>query len=171
MRLLQIFLLMVILGSANVVAQNELVLPAHNLLQYEAAKARGKAAGRLFKKAGFERIQAHDVLRGRESCILWGLDVKANLEYDGTRQPLYRLFRKTRLSAMGLIDHIGGVGQPVELVFWDKRIYRAYAAELAGLGFVKSITRNTISFRNPSFTIGVDIDIWPDIYVMRVLEL
>lgn len=172
MRSLRLVIVSLFLSVAMASWSQDMMLPVDKLMQYEAAKLKGKAAGRMFKKAGFERIPAHDVLRGRESCLLWGYRVKANLNYNAQSQPLYRLFRKTSMESVGLIDHIGGSpGQPVELVFWSKRIYRAYAAQLRKEGFRQSVSHNTISFRHPDFTIGIDFDIWPDIYVMKVLSL
>lgn len=172
MKAFKLFLVSLLLFVSVALPAQDMILPVNKLLQYEAAKLKGKAAGRMFKKVGFERIPAHDVLRGRESCLLWGYRVKANLSYNQSTQPLYRVFRKTGLESIGLIDHIGGSSaQPVELVFWSKQIYRSYAAELRKDGFRQSVHNNTISFRNPEYTIGVDFDIWPDIYIMKVIAL
>ena len=149
-------------------------LSAVELLQYQGAKVSGRKVVSPFRKYQFKRIGARKVVEEKDSVQLWGYKVGANMEFDKEKQPLYRLFRCQGGGAMAVIDHVGGDDQDCLLVFWDKQIYRRYATQLRRAGFVLRDSKentNVLEFRREGTTVGVDVEIWHDIYILYVRKV
>lgn len=164
-------------GAFAVSAQeyfNGIPLSATELLQYERTKTKGRGGIPPFSKYQFERKRAMKFITDADSMQLWGYHVHANLEFDRSRQPMFRVFKKADMKAMAVIDHFGGEHKPCDVIFWHKQIYRRYAAQLRRAGFqLRQSTKytNVLEFRKPDVSIGVDMEIWNDIYIMHVLLL
>lgn len=149
-------------------------LSAVELLQYQGAKVSGRKVMSPFRKYQFKHIGARHVVSDTDSIQLWGYKVGANTNFDKEKQPLYRLFRQQGGEAMAVIDHVGGDVLTCQLVFWDKRIYRRYATQLRRAGFVLNDSKrqtNILEFRREGTSVGVDVEIWHDIYIMYILSI
>ena len=60
------------------------------------------------------------------------------------------------------------------MVFWNKQYYLRWATELRRMGFtvaVSSRQNNILEFRKDGLTVGINVTIWPDIYLLEVLTL
>ena len=103
-----------------------------------------------------------------DSVQLWVYHaLSPDSEYTSTL-PLCRQLKATAQLAFAVIDHAQG---NLQLVFWDKRIYRHYADWLNRIGYTLVQHRpasNVLSFRKSGVSICVDITIWADCYVMSV---
>lgn len=161
-------------GAFAVLAQdfaNGVPLSATELLQYERTKTSGRGGIPPFKKYQFERKRATKYITEADSVQLWGYHIAANLEYDRTKAPLYRVFKKKDMKAMAVIDHFGGEHKSCDIIFWHKQIYRRYATQLRRAGFELRQSEkytNVLEFRKPDVSVGVDMEIWNDIYIMHV---
>lgn len=167
---------LLLLLAVNVGAQSErdLSLPVIDLLQYQRAKAKRKEPPVPFRKYGMKRIRAAKVLSDDDSRRIWGYQVGANTEYDKEKQPLYRLFRRNTTVSMAVIDRPSEEDGSCLLVFWNKKYYRRYASELQRMGFTlrnSSRQTNILEFRKEGVSVGVDVTIWPDIYLLEVVTL
>lgn len=179
LRLRGIFLCLVLFtymtGALCAQSYNEMRIPLSELLQYQLTKNKLKYKNAPFKKYGFRHIRASRVLENsRDSVRLWGFDVSANLEYDKARQPLYRLFKRNNIGSMAVLDYIDGKTDICRLVFWDKRYYRLFYFDLCKMGFFMHNSpkeSNRLEFRRKDTTVGVDIVIWGDIYILEVIKL
>lgn len=125
----------------------------------------------MFKHYGFKHIRATKILGEDNSRHIWGYHVNANLDYDKNSQPLYRLFRKADYGSMVIIDHQSDGDNYCELIFWGKQYYRRYATQLRRIGF--KLRRhpdqsNVLEFRKEDATVGVDITIWPEVYLVEI---
>ena len=151
------------------------------LLQYQRQKQRAAEQDRLlefsaqpFKKLGFKRIHAKAVLADNDPRHVWGYHVNGNREFDKEHQPFHQLFRRGDWGSMVVVDHFSADNYPCELIFWGKKYYRRFAAELRRMGFVlrNSTTQsNILEFRKPETSIGVDVIIWPEIYILQIKSL
>lgn len=154
---------------------SEMRIPLSELLQYQRTKSKLKDKNAPFGKYGFRHIRANRVLENsHDSVRLWGFNVSANLEYDKAKQPLYRLFKRNNIGSMAVIDYIDGKNDICQLVFWDKRYYRLFYFDLCKMGFSMNNSlneSNRLEFRRKDTTIGVDIVIWGDIYILEVIRL
>lgn len=153
---------------------NGVPLSAMELLQYQRTKVNGRGGVPPFNKYQFRRIRANKFISEKDSLQIWGYHIHANLEYDKDREPLYRLFKKEDMKAMAVIDHLSGQRKSCDVIFWHKQIYRRYATQLRRAGFVlrQSTTKtNVLEFRKPDVSVGVDVEIWHDIYIMSVILL
>lgn len=142
-------------------------------LQYQRMKRTRGDAIAPFRKYGFVRIRATNYLAENDTRRLWGYHVHANTEYNADSQPLYRIYKPAGLSSFAVIDHTEGRGT-CQYVFWAKRYYRRFAADLRRMGFVmrnSSRQTNVLEFRKEGVDVGVDFIIWEDIYVMEVINL
>ena len=149
-------------------------LSATELLQYERTKTKGRGGIPPFHKYQFERKRATKFITDADSMQLWGYHVHANLDFDRSRQPMFRVFKKGDMKAMAVIDHFGGEHKSCDVIFWHKQIYRRYAAQLRRAGFqLRQSTKysNVLEFRKEEVSVGVDMEIWNDIYIMHVLLL
>jgi len=143
------------------------------LLQYQCTKIKNRKINSPFKKYGFKHIRVKHVVDD-DTLKLWGFNISANLEYDREKHPLYRLFRKKDMFSMAVIDYLGDGNTKCQLVFWNKKYYRCFSAELLRMGFVlHNSTRqtNALEFRKENVTIGVDVIVWGDIYLLEVVNL
>lgn len=144
-----------------------------DMLRYQRAKIRDAKAVAPFSKYGMRHIRASKVLAEDDIRRIWGYRVGANTEYNKSTQPLYKLFRKTDLASMVAVDYVAeGDNNKCELLFWGKKYYRRFAHELRRMGFDmrNSNTRtNVLEFRKKDIDVGVDVTIWPDIYIMTFL--
>ena len=167
---------MFVLGCLRVQAQpqygQELLLSMGDMLRYERAKGKGAVTASPFKKYDMRHIRAAKVLDDGDPRSLWGYRVGANMEYDKTKQPLYKLFKKKDFGSMAVIDYSAEAGNKCELLFWGKKYYRRFAHELRRMGFEmrnSSKHTNVLECRKKDIDVGVDITIWPDIYIMTFL--
>lgn len=160
---------------------NEVLVHMPEMVQYQKQKARASEQGRLselqvqpFKKMGFKRIHAKAALDADDPRHVWGYHVHANREFDKDNQALYRLFKKGDWGSMVVIDYFAANDNKCELVFWGKKYYRRFATELRRMGFgIKnsSTQTNVLEFRKPDTTIGIDVVVWPEIYIMQFKEV
>ena len=153
---------------------NGVPLSATELLQYERTKTNGRGGVAPFSKYHFERKRATKFISESDSLMLWGYHIEKNDRFDKASQPLYRVFKKHDMKAMAVIDHFGGRQKSCDIIFWHKQIYRRYAAQLRRAGFqLRQSTRqsNVLEFRKPDVSVGVDMEIWSDIYIMHVILL
>jgi hypothetical protein len=100
--------------------------------------------------------------------------VGANGEYDKAQQPLYRLFKRKGGSSLAIVDRPDGPEGTCQVVFWNKQYYLRWATELRRMGFsvaVSSRQNNILEFRKDGLTVGINVTIWPDIYLLEVLTL
>ena len=174
-----IALLMVwtVAGVAYGQTYNEVLVHMPEMLQYQRQKGRAAEQGRLgelqvqpFKKLGFKRIHAKTVLDADDPRHVWGFHVHANREFNKEQQALYRLFKKGDWGSMVVIDYFAANDNKCELVFWGKKYYRRFATELRRMGFqitTSSTQPNVLEFRKPDTSVGVDVVIWPEIYIMQ----
>lgn len=150
----------------------EALISMSDMLRYQRGKNVGKTPPAPFKKYDMRHIRASKVLNEGDSRTLWGYRVGANLEYDKEKQPLYRLFKKKDFGSVAVIDYPQESGNKCELIFWGKKYYRRFAHDLRRMGFdlrnSKSQT-NVLEFRRKDTDVGVDVTIWPDIYIMTFL--
>ena len=152
----------------------EVLLSAVDLLQYEKAKQKGGEPAAPFRKNDMKRIRASRVLEEGDKRHLWGFNVKGNSNYDKSAEPLYKLFVKEDLGSLAVIDYLTDTNRKCEVVFWGKRYYRRFSHDLRRMGFEQhnSISQtNVLEFRKDGISIGVDIIIWPEIYIMTVKAL
>lgn len=152
----------------------EALVSMADMLRYQYAKSgKGKVpVVAPFKKFGMRHIRASKVLEEGDERTLWGYRVGANMEYDKSRQPLYRLFKKNDFASLAVIDYSANGSNKCELVFWGKKYYRRFAHELRRMGFGirnSSTQTNVLEFRKKDTDVGVDVTIWPDIYIMTFL--
>lgn len=143
-----------------------------DMLRYQRAKAKDPKAVAPFSKYGMRHIRASKVLAEGDNMRIWGYRVNANTEYDKNKQPLYKLFRKNDLASMVVIDCQNDTDNKCELLFWGKKYYRRFAHELRRMGFEMRNSRkqtNVLEFRKKDIDVGVDVTIWPDIYIMTFL--
>ena len=158
------------------VAQNdqEALVSVVDLLQYERTKQKGGEPASPFRRYDMKRIKASKVLEEGDSRHLWGYHVKANLEYDKDSQPLFRIFKRVNMGSIAVIDYLGKNQRKCEVIFWGKRYYRRFAHDLRRMGFEISNSRvqsNILEFRKEGVSVGVDMIVWPEIYIMRVCSL
>ena len=160
-------------GAQN--SDNIRLFTAGELVKYQRSKNGRNVDGQVFRKYGFKRIGLHEVLAKDDTRRVWRNEhVKANPDFDKTRQPLYRIFRRGALDAVAVIDHYDGGDSPVEVVFYWKQIYRRFADQQRKGGFVMSNSptqTNCLQFRRPDYDIGVDFIIFEDVYIMKVFYL
>ena len=157
-------------------AQNpqEVLVSMVEMLQYERAKQKDPEVSPPFKKYGMKRIHASKVLEAGDSRHLWGYHVHANLEFDKQKQPLFRLFKRADFGSMAVIDYFAPDDNKCELVFWGKKYYRRFAHELRRAGFQMRNSQkqtNILEFRKEGVSVGVDVIIWPDVYILQVINL
>lgn len=99
---------------------------------------------------------------------LWGYRVSLPDSSFQASRPLDRQLKADGPLAFAVIDHPAG---SLQLVFWDKRIYRHYAEWIARIGFTLSSQRpssNILSYRKEGLSIRIDITIWADCYLMEI---
>ena len=141
--------------------------PLPELLQYQASKARQGARWMPFRKYTMHRSRLPETL-SPDSVQLWVVHTLLPDSAYSPTLPLYRQLKPTAPLAFAVIDHILS---NLQLVFWDKRIYRHYADWLNRVGYTlppHPTTSNVLPFRKSGVSISVDITIWADCYVMSV---
>lgn len=141
--------------------------PLPELLQYQASKARQGTRWTPFRKYAMHRSRLPETL-SPDSVQLWVYHaLPPDSAYTPTL-PLCRQLKATAPQAFAVIDH---TQSNLQLVFWDKRIYRHYADWLNRIGYTLPQHRpasNVLSFRKSGVSICVDITVWADSYVMSV---
>ena len=159
---------------ASAQKEQEALVSVVDLLQYERAKQNGGEPTAPFRRYDMKRIRASRVLEEGDSRHLWGYHVKANLEYDKDTQPLFRIFKRANMGSIAVIDYLGDGQRKCEVIFWGKRYYRRFAHDLRRMGFdIKNSLdqTNVLEFRKEGVSVGVDMIIWPEIYIMRIHSL
>lgn len=159
---------------ASAQKEQEALVSIVDLLQYERAKQKGGEPTSPFRRYDMKRIRASKVLEEGDSRHLWGYHVKANLEYDKDSQPLFRIFKRANMGSIAVIDYLGAGQRKSEVIFWGKRYYRRFAHDLRRMGFEISNNHtqsNVLEFRKEGVSVGVDMIIWPEIYIMQVYSL
>lgn len=165
--ILAVLLFLPLLGAAQSYQYCRITMT--ELLQYQATKARHGGARAPFKKRNLKRVNVHEVISSDDGRRLWNYHCDANLSYDKTAQPLYRLFRMHDLSSLAIIDRPQGNDNAIEIVFWSKRYYLAFTKELRSIGFsMHQHGTNILQFRRPGTSIGVDITVESDVYLVKV---
>lgn len=137
------------------------------LLQYQQRKGLSAHVQPPFGKYGGSRIRASSLLPGNDPRQLWGREVGRNDAFVPDKQPLYRIFRKKSDDSVAFIDTWGG---SLQVVFWNKLIYRHCASELRRMGFVclSNAQSNVLAFRKDDVSLKVDVIVWSDMYVMEI---
>ena len=150
----------------------ETLVSMSDMLRYQRAKSKASKSVGPFSKYDFRRIRASKVLSEGDPRSIWGYRIHANAEYNKEKEPLYKLFRKEDFASMAVIDYAAEAGNKCEMVFWGKKYYRRFAHELRRMGFEmrnSSKHTNVLECRKKDIDVGVDITIWPDIYIMTFL--
>lgn len=141
--------------------------PLPDLLQYQASKAKQGARWAPFRKYAMRRMRLPETINASDNH-LWGYHVSLpDCSFQASR-PLYRQLKADSPLAFAVIDQPSGI---LQLVFWDKRIYRHYAEWLARIGYTLSSHRpssNTLSYTKEGLSIHIDITIWADCYLMEI---
>ena len=161
-------------AGARAQSQPELSVPIIDLLQYQRAKQKRREPPVPFRRYQMKRIRASKVLSDDDPRRIWGYHVGANGEYDKAQQPLYRLFKRKGGSSLAIVDSPDGPEGTCQVVFWNKQYYLRWATELRRMGFtvaVSSRQNNILEFRKDGLTVGINVTIWPDIYLLEVLTL
>ena len=143
-----------------------LQIPVLELLQYQVQKGKRTVAPYLFSKYGLKQIPAELVVDG--SRQLWGWHVSPNTDFDPSKQPFYRLFAKKDNSSIVIIDDRGGT---LQIVFWDKRYYRTFAADLQSHGYQLQPVKpanNVLRFQRVGSSLVADVTVWADMYVLEL---
>ena len=86
----------------------------------------------------------------------------------------FRLFKRKGGSSLAIVDRPDGPEGTCQVVFWNKQYYLRWATELRRMGFtvaVSSRQNNILEFRKDGLTVGINVTIWPDIYLLEVLTL
>lgn len=154
--------------------EQEALVSMVDLLQYERAKQKGGEPTAPFRRYDMKRIRASKVLEDGDPRHLWGYHVKANLDFDKSSQPLYKIFKRADMGSIAVIDYMGEEARRCELIFWGKRYYRRFAHDLRRMGFAlrnSSQHTNVLEFRKEGVSVGVDITIWPEVYILEVRSL
>ena len=115
-----IFQLILILIPLCTFAQGNLPLlplPVLELLQYQVQKGKRAVAPYLFSKYGLRQIPTELVVD--DSRQLWGWHVGPNTDFDQSKHPYYRLFKKKDNSSLAVIDDRGGA---LQIVFGTRGI-------------------------------------------------
>ena len=167
---------MVVALWCNVVvvsAQNpqEVLLSVTDLLQYERAKQKGGEPSSPFRRYEMKRIRASKVLEDGDKRHIWGYHVHANLEYDKSSEPLYKLFKRGDMGSLAVIDDYTDGHRQSDVIFWGKRYYRRFSHDLRRMGFSlrnSQTQSNVLEFRKEGVSVGVDMIIWPEVYIMQV---
>lgn len=154
-------------------AQNpqEVLLSVTDLLQYERAKQKGGEPSSPFRRYDMKRIRASKVLEDGDKRHIWGYHVHANLEYDKSSEPLYKLFKRGNMGSLAVIDDFTDGHRQCDVIFWGKRYYRRFSHDLRRMGFSLRNSQsqsNVLEFRKEGVSIGVDMIIWPEVYIMQV---
>lgn len=161
-------------GRLCVQGYNEITVPISELLQYQQSKAKFKTTYTPFSRYGFSRINASYVLDSLDNVTMWGYQVSANLDFDKDNQPLFRLFRKNDMVSMAVIDCLDGYVSKCQIVFWSKRYYHRIVEDLRNIGFIMYTSpcqSNRLEFRKEGVTVGADVVIWSDIYLLELIFL
>ena len=165
----KLFLLIVLhLIPLCVLAQgNPLVhIPITELLQYQVQKGKHNAMPYSFSKYGLRQIRTELVVNTGDSRQLWGWHVTPNTDFDQSRQPLYRIFSKVDNSSIAVIDDKAGT---LQIIFWDKAYYLYFAKDLRSHSFYlhpKKPSQNILRFLRKDCSVGVDVTVWVDMYVV-----
>ena len=124
--------------------------PLPELLQYQASKSKP------FRKYAMRRMRLPEP-NDASNNHLWGYHVSLPDSSFQASRPLDRQLKADGPLAFAVIDHPAG---SLQLVFWDKRIYRHYAEWIARIGFTLS--------SQEGLSIHIDITIWADCYLMEI---
>ncbi len=180
-RTLLIGVFLAVAGMALGQPYQEALVHMRGLLQYQLQKQRAIEKGKLtsfhvqpFRNMGLERIPARKVLDDGDPRHIWGFQVKGNGEYDKAKQPLHQLFVHRHWGSIVAVDHFSADDSICELYFWGKKYYRRFSTELRKMGFAirqSSSQQNVLEFRREETTIGVDVIIWPEIYILQIKSL
>ena len=141
--------------------------PLPELLQYQASKSKQGTLWAPFRKYAMRRMRLPEPIDASNNH-LWGYHVSLPDSSFQASRPLDRQLKADGPLAFAVIDHPAG---SLQLVFWDKRIYRHYAEWLARIGYTLSSHRpssNTLSYSKEGFSIRIDITIWADCYLMEI---
>lgn len=137
------------------------------LLQYQASKYRQGTRWSPFRKYAMQRMRLPESLPATD-LQLWCYHAELPDSTFSPAKPLFRQLQSHGQLGFAAIDHPTGA---LEIVFWDKRIYRHYADWLARIGYAlapHNAASNTLPFRKDGTSIHVDITIWADCYVLEV---
>lgn len=137
------------------------------LLQYQHSKATHGTRWAPFRKYAMRRIRLPETLPPSDDQ-LWGYHTELPDSTFSPSKPLTRQLRPHGPLGFAAIDHPTG---SIEIVFWDKRIYRHYADGLSRIGYTLAShtpSTNTLPFRKADLSIHVDITIWPDCYILVI---
>lgn len=141
--------------------------PLPELLQYQASKSKQGTRWAPFRKYAMRRMRLPETVAASDNH-LWGYHVSLPDSSFQASRPLDRQLKADGPLAFAVIDHPAG---SLQLVFWDKRIYRHYAEWIARIGFTLSSHRpssNILSYRKEGLSIHIDITIWADCYLMEI---
>lgn len=141
--------------------------PLPELLQYQASKSKQGTRWAPFRKYAMRRMRLPEP-NDASNNHLWGYHVSLPDSSFQASRPLDRQLKADGPLAFAVIDHPAG---SLQLVFWDKRIYRHYAEWLARIGYTLSSHRpssNTLSYTKEGLSIHIDITIWADCYLMEI---
>lgn len=141
--------------------------PLPELLQYQASKSKQGTRWAPFRKYAMRRMRLPEPIDASNNH-LWGYHVSLPDSSFQASRPLDRQLKADGPLAFAVIDHPAG---SLQLVFWDKRIYRHYAEWIARIGFTLSSQRpssNILSYRKEGLSIRIDITIWADCYLMEI---
>ena len=137
------------------------------LLQYQSSKHRQGTRWSPFRKYAMRRMRLPESLPATD-LQLWGYHAELPDSTFSAAKPLFRQLQSHGQLGFAAIDYPAA---SLQLVFWDKRIYRHYADWLARIGYVLMSHRpssNVLPFRKDGTSIHVDITIWADCYVLEV---
>lgn len=137
------------------------------LLQYQSTKARLGTKWVPFRKYGMQRMRLSERF-STSGKQLWGCRVVLPDSIQHPGWPLNRQLQPTGHLAFAAIDDPVGT---LQLVFWDKRIYRQYAQWLSRIGFNIAAQRqptNVLPFRKDNVSFAIDISVWPDCYILEI---
>lgn len=140
--------------------------PLPELLQYQASKSKQGTRWSPFRKYAMRRMRLPET--AASDYQLWSYHVSLPDSSFQAARPLERQLKADGALAFAVIDHPAG---SLQLVFWDKRIYRHYAEWIARIGFTLSSQRpssNILSYRKEGLSIHIDITIWADCYLMEI---
>ena len=137
------------------------------LLQYQSSKHRQGTRWSPFRKYAMRRMRLPEQLASSD-LQLWGYHAELPDSTFSAAQPLFRQLQSHGQLGFAAIDYPAA---SLQLVFWDKRIYRHYADWLARIGYTLTSHKpasNVLPFRKDGTSIHVDITIWADCYVLEV---